>query len=76
MVSANEVLKEILSKNAFLDIFKIDVEGYENKILSNLEKEVLSNIKLIYVETDNEKKIIGFSSSSNSGLTRYRNISS
>ena len=76
VVLANEVLKEILRQHAFVDILKIDVEGYENKILSHLEKEVLSNIKLIYAETDNEKKITGFSSSSNSGLTRYRNISS
>ena len=58
----------------YVDILKIDVEGYENKILSHLKTEVLSRIKRIYVETEDDQEIPGFSSESNSGLTRYCRI--
>lgn len=74
VVLANPVLEEILSRHETLDILKIDVEGYENKILSHLKPEVLSRIVRIYVETEDDQKILGFFSENNSGLTRYCRI--
>ena len=71
VILANQVLEEILNSHRSIDIVKIDVEGYENKILSNLKPEVLSRIKRIYVETGDDQKIQGFSSESSNGLTRY-----
>ena len=74
VVSANQALEEVLSRHEALDIVKIDVEGYENKILSHLKPEVLSRIERIYAETEDDQKVSGFYSESNSGLTRYYRI--
>ena len=68
---ANHVLSEVLEKYQCIDIVKIDVEGYENKILSSLKKEILSRVDRIYAETKDDQKILGFSSESYGGLTRY-----
>jgi FkbM family methyltransferase len=68
---ANHVLSEISEKYKTIDVVKIDVEGYENKILSSLKKEILSCVGRIYAETDNDQKILGFSSERYGGLTRY-----
>jgi FkbM family methyltransferase len=72
--SANQVLREVLSWHELVDIVKIDVEGYENKILSHFNTEVLSHVKRIYAETEDDQKIPGFSSERYSGLTRYYRI--
>ena len=53
---------------------KIDVEGYENKILSSITRENLSRIDRIYAETEDSQEILGFSSESYGGLTRYYRI--
>ena len=74
VVSVNHVLSEVLRRHEFVDIVKIDVEGYENKILSHLKMEILSRIGWIYAETSDDQEIPGFSSESNSGLTRYYRI--
>ncbi|MDP6231948.1 MAG: FkbM family methyltransferase [Nitrospinaceae bacterium] len=71
VVPANQVLEEILSRHESIDIVKIDVEGYENKILSHFDTEVLSSVKRIYAETLDDQKISGFSSERYGGLTRY-----
>ena len=68
---ANHVLGEILEKHQNIDIVKIDVEGYENKILSSLKKEILSRVGRIYAETEDDQEILGFSSERYGGLTRY-----
>jgi FkbM family methyltransferase len=68
---ANYALSEICEKYKTIDVVKIDVEGYENKILSSLKKEILSCVVRIYAETDNDQKIQGFSSERYGGLTRY-----
>jgi FkbM family methyltransferase len=68
---ANHVLDGILEKHKTIDIVKIDVEGYENKILSSIKLEILSRIYRIYAETENDQKILGFSSERYGGLTRY-----
>ena len=68
---ANHVLGEIIKKHQNIDVVKIDVEGYENKILSSLKKEILSCVGRIYAETENDQKILGFSSERYGGLTRY-----
>jgi FkbM family methyltransferase len=68
---ANHVLGEIIEKHKNIDVVKIDVEGYENKILSSLKKEILSCLGRIYAETENDQTILGFSSERYGGLTRY-----
>jgi hypothetical protein len=74
VVSAKKVLDEILSRHKYADILKIDVEGYENKILDSITRENLSRIDRIYAETTDGQEILGFSSESYGGLTRYYRI--
>ena len=74
VVSANKVLDEILTQQKCADIVKIDVEGYENKILDSIKRENLSRIDRIYAETKDDQEILGFSSESYGGLTRYYRI--
>lgn len=71
---ANRVISKICKKHKTIDVVKIDVEGDENKILSSLKKEILSCVGRIYAETDNDQKILGFSSERYGGLTRYYRI--
>ena len=71
VVSASQSLKEVLSRHDSIDILKIDVEGYENKILSDLKTEVLSHVAQIFAETEDGQKINGFFSDCDCGLTRY-----
>ncbi|MBT4435536.1 FkbM family methyltransferase [bacterium] len=71
VISANQSLKEVLSRHDAIDILKIDVEGYENKILSDLKSEVLFHVAQIYAETEDNQKINGFFSDCDCGLTRY-----
>lgn len=74
VVAVNQVLDQVLSRHESVDILKIDVEGYETKILGHLKTDVLSRIGRIYVETEDDQKVLGFSSESISGLTRYYRI--
>ena len=74
MVLANKVLEEVLGRHESVDILKIDIEGYENKILSHLSTEVLSHVTRIYAETEDNQRISGFSSELYGGLTRYYRI--
>ncbi len=68
---SDQVLGEILSRHKTIDVVKVDVEGYENKIISSLKKEILSRVGRIYAETEDDQKILGFSSERYGGLTRY-----
>jgi len=68
---ANQVLEEILCEHDFLDILKIDVEGYENKILSHLSLGIISCVGRIYAETTDYPKLKGFAAKRYGGLTRY-----
>ena len=74
VVLANKVLAEILTQQKYADIVKIDVEGYENKVLNSITRENLSRIDRIYAETTDGQEILGFSSESYGGLTRYYRI--
>ena len=74
VLSVNQVMIEIFGRHECVDILKIDVEGYEEKIIGDLNTEVLSRLGRIYVETESSQKIPGFSSKSSSGLTRYYRI--
>jgi FkbM family methyltransferase len=74
VVSANKILDEILTQQKYADIVKIDVEGYENKILGSIKSEILSRVDRIYAETTDDQEILGFSSESYGGLTRYYRI--
>ncbi len=49
VVRANKVLEEILDQHESLDILKIDIEGYENKVLNHLSPEILSHVRRVYV---------------------------
>tara|TARA_B100000315_G_C14475833_1_gene540572 strand:- start:156 stop:929 length:774 start_codon:yes stop_codon:yes gene_type:complete len=71
VVSANQVLDEVLSQHNVIDIVKIDVEGYENKILGSLRGDCTSRINRIYAETEEDQEIPGFSSERYGGLIRY-----
>ncbi len=73
---ANQILEDVLSRHDFVDIVKIDVEGYENNILAHLEIDILARISRIYAETNEDQKINGFFSESACGLTRYYRIQS
>ena len=74
VLSANDSLDKILKRHPFIDILKIDVEGYENKILNHLKKNILECISRIYAETEADQKISGFSSKRYGGIARYYRI--
>jgi len=74
VLSANRILNTVLDKYKSIDILKIDVEGYENKILKHLNTEVLCHIKRIYVETEENQDMPGFLSERYGGLIRYYRI--
>jgi FkbM family methyltransferase len=57
VVTANQVLEEVLSRHGFVDVVKIDIEGYENKILSHLKNKPLCHIGRIYAETEDGKEV-------------------
>jgi len=52
--NTNEVIQNILNKNATIDILKIDVEGLEEDIINNLDPQLLKKIDRIYAETETE----------------------
>ena len=52
--NTNEVIQNILNKNATIDILKIDVEGLEEDIINNLDPHLLKKIDRIYAETETE----------------------
>ena len=74
VVPANQVLEEVLRRHESVDIVKIDIEGYENKILNHLSAEVLSHVSRVYAETEDGQEIPEFSSERYGGLTRYYRI--
>ncbi len=74
VILANQVLEEVLGRYESVDILKIDIEGYENKILSHLNTEVLSHVRRIYAETEDDQEMQGFFSECYGGLTRYYRI--
>ena len=60
VLPANYSLGEILKNHQYIDIVKIDVEGYENKILSHLRTDIFLRIGRIYAETEDDNEIPGF----------------
>jgi FkbM family methyltransferase len=71
VMPANQLLEEILCEHELLDILKIDVEGYESKILNHLSLELISCVGRIYAETTDYPKLKGFAAKRYGGLTRY-----
>jgi FkbM family methyltransferase len=71
VIPANQILEEILCEHEFLDILKIDVEGYENQILSHLSLGIISCVDRIYAETTDYLRLQGFAAKRYGGLTRY-----
>ena len=68
---ANYSLGEILKNHQYIDIVKIDVEGYENKILSHLRTDILLRIGRIYAETEDDNEIPYFFKERYDGIVRY-----
>ncbi|MBI5195220.1 MAG: FkbM family methyltransferase [Nitrospirae bacterium] len=46
----NDVIKNVLSNEGYIDILKIDTEGVEIKTVENIEVDLLRRIKIIYLE--------------------------
>ena len=74
VLPASYALGEILDKHQFIDIVKIDVEGYENKILRHLKSNILARIRRIYAEIEGYYEIPGFFSERYGGIRRYYRI--
>ena len=74
VASANQLLEEILGKHKSVDIVKIDVEGYENKILSHLKIDILVRMRRIYAEMEGDHEIPGFFSERYGGIRKYYRI--
>jgi FkbM family methyltransferase len=51
-LDVNVVLQDILEKESFIDILKVDIEGYELNLLRAIKTEYLKKIKTIYFEID------------------------
>ena len=74
VLAANQTLNKILSNHKSVDVVKIDIEGYENKILGTLKEEALARIERIYAETNNSQNLPGFSRERYGGVIRYYRI--
>ena len=74
VLPANYSLGEILKNHQYIDIVKIDVEGYENKILSHLRTDILLRIGRIYAEIEDDNEIPGFLRERYGGIVRYYRI--
>ena len=73
-VSANRVLKDIISSHGRIDILKIDVEGAEQIFFPTLQEEILSRIGTIYIEGSNRFQPAGFRVDHAHGADRYRAV--
>ncbi|PIQ82517.1 MAG: hypothetical protein COV76_03460 [Candidatus Omnitrophica bacterium CG11_big_fil_rev_8_21_14_0_20_64_10] len=58
--SVDEILEEILSRQATIDVLKIDVEGMEENILQRLNPRHLDRIHRIFAETEDPGSLPGF----------------
>jgi FkbM family methyltransferase len=66
------VVEEILATREWIDVLKIDTEGYEFKTLNRLRPELARRIRLVYLETPRERELFGdlFASSYRGGIQR------
>ena len=71
VLCANKEMSKVLSQHEAVDIVKIDVEGYEDRILDHFRQDILACVNKIYAETKAGQKIPGFFCESTNGLTRY-----
>ena len=53
-LDADRVLREIAAEHGAIDILKIDIEGWETRVLAHLGPEALAAIGLIYAEHPND----------------------
>ena len=75
VLAVNKTIEQIIDWHGSVDLVKIDVEGYEDKILGHLKEKVLACIKRIYAETSGSQQLAGFSSKRYGGIVRYYRIS-
>jgi FkbM family methyltransferase len=71
VLPANYSLGAIFKNHQHIDIVKIDVEGYENAILSHLRTDVLLRIGRIYAETEDDNEIPYFFKERYGAIARY-----
>ena len=74
VLAVNQTLDKILSNHKSVDVVKIDIEGYENKIIGRLKAETLARIERIYAETNSNQNLSGFSRERYGGVIRYYRI--
>ena len=74
VLAVNQTIEKIIDWHGSVDLVKIDVEGYEDKILSHLKAKVLACIKRIYAETNRSQKLKRLSSKRYGGIIRYYQI--
>ena len=60
VLEINEVLNDIITKNGFIDLLKIDIEGYEEQVLMAIRPEILSKIMVVYAEYRGAFRLEGF----------------
>jgi hypothetical protein len=53
----NEVLMEILAREDFIDVLKIDAEGVEIRIVDAIEDRVAKKIRRIYLEAKPDREV-------------------
>ena len=74
-LSADRVLREIISQHGHIDILKIDIEGAERLFFPTLPKDVLGHIRTIYIEGRDRFSPPGFTLDQPvHGVDRYRLI--
>lgn len=75
VININKCIKEALKRKKYIDIIKIDVEGFETEILKSIKKEYFNRIAVINIEGYYDKKIIPkyFSFSRLGSATRFVN---
>jgi len=56
-ININQVLEEVLQKEKFIDILKIDIEGDELTVIKAIDKKYFNKIGLIYFDIDYTLKI-------------------
>jgi FkbM family methyltransferase len=71
--SANDVLREIIAKEGFVDMVKINIEGLEHDVIRSLSPDVLQKIGVIAAETFGyEDDLPGFSKARHGvNITRF-----
>jgi FkbM family methyltransferase len=78
-IDINFALSQVLDSHDFIDILKMDIEGLEEIAINSIDLDILSRIKLIYVEAGDDNKFFpqnlkkSFKHFSHRGICKYVN---